>query len=50
LENFGLNLGHVRGQGYDGVSNMSGRFNGVQALILEEQHIWLFIDIVLVMA
>jgi len=37
LENFGLNLGHVRGQGYDGGSNMSGRFNGVQALILEEQ-------------
>lgn len=37
LENFGLNLGHVRGQGYDGGSNMSGRFNGVQALILKEQ-------------
>lgn len=37
MKNFGLSLGQVRGQGYDGGSNMSGRFNGVQALILEEQ-------------
>ena len=27
----------LRGQGYDGASNMSGKFLGVQAKILEEQ-------------
>jgi hypothetical protein len=37
IENFGLYLTNVRGQGYDGGSNMSGRYNGVQALILEKQ-------------
>ncbi|KAI3830206.1 hypothetical protein L1987_04340 [Smallanthus sonchifolius] len=31
-----LSLGRVRGQGYDGASNMSGEFNGLKALILEE--------------
>ncbi|CAA7044917.1 unnamed protein product [Microthlaspi erraticum] len=29
-------LGLVRGQGYDGASNMSGEFNGLKALILKE--------------
>ena len=31
-----LNLGRVKGQGYDGASNMSGEFNGLKALILKE--------------
>ncbi|KAK9050926.1 hypothetical protein SSX86_027551 [Deinandra increscens subsp. villosa] len=33
---FSLSLGRVRGQGYDGASNMSGEFNGLKALILKE--------------
>ncbi|XP_076947499.1 uncharacterized protein LOC143619453 [Bidens hawaiensis] len=32
----GLSLGKSRGQGYDGASNMSGKFNGLRALILKE--------------
>ena len=32
----GLSLKQVRGQGYDGASNMSGEFNGLQAKIKEE--------------
>ncbi|XP_076902696.1 uncharacterized protein LOC143557528 [Bidens hawaiensis] len=31
-----LSIGSVRGQGYDGASNMSGEFNGLKALILKE--------------
>lgn len=31
LESLGLNLGYLRGQGYDGAAAMSGAFNGVQA-------------------
>ncbi|GJX27920.1 zinc finger MYM-type protein 1-like protein [Tanacetum coccineum] len=27
---------HVRGQGYDGASNMCGEFNGLKALILKD--------------
>lgn len=37
LVSIGLNIENIRGQGYDGGSNMSGRINGVQALILKEQ-------------
>ena len=33
LENWGLNVSLLRGQGYDGASNMSGKFRGVQAII-----------------
>lgn len=33
LESFGIDLNHLVGQGYDGASNMSGKFNGVQAFI-----------------
>lgn len=33
LEKFGLDLNNLVGQGYDGASNMSGQFNGVQAVI-----------------
>ncbi|XP_074378046.1 uncharacterized protein LOC141719568 [Apium graveolens] len=32
----GLSLSQLRGQGYDGASNMSGKFNGLKALILKE--------------
>ncbi|KAF0703586.1 zinc finger MYM-type protein 1-like, partial [Aphis craccivora] len=32
-----LSLDNLRGQGYDGGSNMAGKNNGVQALLLNEQ-------------
>ncbi|XP_022889301.1 zinc finger MYM-type protein 1-like [Olea europaea var. sylvestris] len=32
----GLSMSSLRGQGYDGASNMSGEFNGLKALILRE--------------
>ena len=32
----GLSLSGLRGQGYDGASNMQGEFNGLKALILRE--------------
>ena len=31
LSQLGLNLEHIRGHGYDGASNMSGKYRGVQA-------------------
>ena len=37
LENLGLSLSNLRGQGYDGASTMSGTKAGVQARILEKQ-------------
>ena len=37
LEAIGLSIGQARGQGYDGASNMSGKFRGVQAKIAEVQ-------------
>jgi len=36
LEKVGLSFDKLRGQGYDGGSNMFGKFNGVRALILNE--------------
>ncbi|XP_076953318.1 uncharacterized protein LOC143627358 [Bidens hawaiensis] len=33
---YNLSLSRIRGQGYDGASNMSGEFNGLKALILKE--------------
>ncbi|KAL9669670.1 hypothetical protein QQ045_007217 [Rhodiola kirilowii] len=33
---YGLSLKSVRGQGYDGASNMKGEFNGLRALISKE--------------
>lgn len=33
LMDFGLNMDNLRGQGYDGTSNMSGHMGGLQALI-----------------
>lgn len=37
LDKVGLSFDFLRGQGYDGGSNMSGRYNGVQALVQQEQ-------------
>ncbi|KAL5719781.1 hypothetical protein ACHQM5_012520 [Ranunculus cassubicifolius] len=34
--NHGLCISRLRGQGYDGASNMSGAFNGLKALIMKE--------------
>ncbi|XP_015971844.1 uncharacterized protein LOC107495247 [Arachis duranensis] len=36
LETYNLSLSRVRGQGYDGASNMQGEFNGLKILILKE--------------
>nr|KYP64740.1 Zinc finger MYM-type protein 1 [Cajanus cajan] len=36
LSNHNLNIENIRGQGYDGASNMRGEWNGLQALILQE--------------
>ena len=33
---YGLSLKKVRGQGYDGASNMKGEFNGLRSLITKE--------------
>ncbi|XP_039133325.1 zinc finger MYM-type protein 1-like [Dioscorea cayenensis subsp. rotundata] len=33
---YGLSLSRLRGQGYDGASNMRGEFNGLKALVLKE--------------
>ena len=37
LKSWGLDIKYLRGQGYDGASNMSGAFNGVAARILAIQ-------------
>ena len=37
LENLGLSLSELRGQGYDGTSTMSGHKSGVEARIREKQ-------------
>ncbi|QHO43849.1 Zinc finger MYM-type protein [Arachis hypogaea] len=36
LETYHLSLSRIRGQGYDGTSNMQGEFNGLKTLILKE--------------
>ncbi|PIN18235.1 Tam3-transposase (Ac family) [Handroanthus impetiginosus] len=33
---YGLSFSRIRGQGYDGASNMRGEFNGLKSLILKE--------------
>ncbi|KAF0709155.1 zinc finger MYM-type protein 1-like [Aphis craccivora] len=37
IEQIGLSLMNLRGQGYDGAANMSGKFKGTQAYILKHQ-------------
>ncbi|XP_073024379.1 uncharacterized protein [Primulina eburnea] len=36
LAHYNLDVQNIRGQGYDGASNMRGEFNGLQALILKD--------------
>lgn len=36
LKSFGIDLQYLRGQGYDGAAAMSGRFNGVQAIVKKQ--------------
>ena len=36
LSSHNLSISMLRGQGYDGASNMRGEFNGVQKLIRDE--------------
>ncbi|XP_075524090.1 uncharacterized protein LOC142556515 [Primulina tabacum] len=36
LSHYNLDVQNIRGQGYDGASNMRGEFNGLQALILKD--------------
>ncbi|KAJ8042704.1 Zinc finger MYM-type protein 1 [Holothuria leucospilota] len=36
LRELGLNIQQLRGQGYDGASNMSGRYSGLKARVLKE--------------
>jgi len=36
LAKYGLSVGKLRGQGYDGASNMRGEFNGLQKQIRDE--------------
>ena len=36
LAKYGLSVGRLRGQGYDGASNMRGEFNGLQKQIRDE--------------
>jgi hypothetical protein len=36
LARYGLSIFRVRGQGYDGASNMRGQFHGLQRLVLDE--------------
>jgi hypothetical protein len=36
ITRYGLSISKVRGQGYDGASNMRGQFHGLQRLLLNE--------------
>ncbi|CAN1247460.1 Zinc finger MYM-type protein 1 [Linum perenne] len=36
LSQYNLQVDKLRGQGYDGASNMSGQFNGLKALFLKD--------------
>ncbi|XP_039142002.1 LOW QUALITY PROTEIN: zinc finger MYM-type protein 1-like [Dioscorea cayenensis subsp. rotundata] len=40
---YGLSLSRLRGQGYDGASNMRGEFNGLKSLILKENEFAFYI-------
>ncbi|XP_062100202.1 uncharacterized protein LOC133806083 [Humulus lupulus] len=39
----GLSISKLRGQGYDGASNMSGEFNGLKSIIMKENECALFV-------
>ena len=36
LSKHGLSLSRIRGQGYDGASNMKGEFNGLKTLVMKQ--------------
>ncbi|XP_042401398.1 uncharacterized protein LOC121991465 [Zingiber officinale] len=40
---YGLSVARLRGQGYDGTSNMSGEFNGLKSLIMKENPYALYV-------
>ncbi|XP_042380342.1 zinc finger MYM-type protein 1-like [Zingiber officinale] len=40
---YGLSVVRLRGQGYDGASNMSGEFNGLKSLIMKENPYALYV-------
>ncbi|XP_042423385.1 zinc finger MYM-type protein 1-like [Zingiber officinale] len=40
---YGLSVARLRGQGYDGASNMSGEFNGLKSLIMKENPYVLYV-------
>ncbi|KAK1372545.1 zinc finger MYM-type protein 1-like [Heracleum sosnowskyi] len=40
LSHHNLNVQNIRGQGYDGASNMRGEWNGLQALFLIQKIFW----------
>jgi hypothetical protein len=42
LDDLGLNIKYLRVQGYDGVANMPGKYQGAQAQILKIQHLALY--------
>jgi len=42
LDELGLNIKYLRGKVYDGVANMSGKYQGVQSQILKIQHLALY--------
>ena len=43
LQRLGLPLERLRGQTYDGAANMSGKYNGAQAIIRQKQPLALFV-------
>jgi len=43
LQNIGINLDYLRGQGYDRESAMQGKFNGVQASVKESYPLALYL-------
>jgi len=43
LDTIGLSIDNLRGQGFDGGSNMSGKFRGLQALIRQEQELAFYV-------
>ncbi|XP_062113262.1 uncharacterized protein LOC133824403 [Humulus lupulus] len=40
----GLTISKLRGQGYDGASNMSGEFNGLKSIIMKDNECAFFVD------
>jgi len=38
LDHHGLSISKIRGQGYDGASNMRGEFNGLQKKFVMKTH------------